>query len=105
VGGPLWSRNGKELFFVPAPGSFMSVTVRTTEPIFTVTSPVSLPRGFGAAIPSSPRTFDIMSDGRIVGVVTTGQSQGGSPGPAQIQVQIQVVLNWFEELKSKVPPK
>ncbi|MCM3881677.1 MAG: protein kinase [Vicinamibacterales bacterium] len=98
-GRPLWSRDGKELFFVPAPGIFMSVIVKTTEPIFTVTSPVSLPRGFGAAVPNSPRTFDIMPDGRIVGVVTTGQSQSGSTGPAQIQV----VLNWFEELKSKVP--
>ena len=90
------SRDGKELFFVPPPGIFMSIIVKTTEPIFTVTSPVSLPRGFGSAVPNSPRTFDIMPDRRIVGVVTTGQSQTGSTGPAQSQVQIQVVLNWFE---------
>jgi eukaryotic-like serine/threonine-protein kinase len=97
-GRPLWSRDGKELFFVPGPGRFMAVTVRTTEPSFTVTSPVPVPRGFGAANPSSPRTFDIMRDGRILGVGTPGQS---GTGPAQIRV----VLNWFEELKTKVPKK
>ncbi len=35
-GRPLWSRDGKELFFVPAPGRFMAVTVRT-DPNFTFT--------------------------------------------------------------------
>jgi eukaryotic-like serine/threonine-protein kinase len=93
-GRPLWSRDGKELFFVPAEARFMAVTVRTS-PSFTVTSAVAVPRGFGLAHPATPRTFDIMSDGRIVGI---GMPQSGS-GPAQIHV----VLNWFEELKAKVP--
>ena len=95
----MWSRDGKELFFVPAPGRFMAVTVRT-EPSFTFTNPVAVPRGFGVAAPATPRTFDIMPDGRIVGVGTQGQSQGGS-GPTQIHV----VLNWFEELKARAPTK
>ena len=43
----MWSRDGKELFFVPAPGRFMAVTVRTA-PSFTFTSPVAVPRGFVA---------------------------------------------------------
>jgi serine/threonine-protein kinase len=93
-GRPLWSRDGKELFFVPAPSRFMVVTVRMA-PSFTVTSPVAVPRGFGVANPMTPRTFDIMPDGRIVGI---GTPQSGS-GPAQIHV----VLNWFEELKRLVP--
>ena len=61
-------------------------------------------RGFGAATPFTPRTFDIMTDGRIVAVVTAGQIQDGSPAQAQVQ-EIKVVLNWHEELKSKVPTK
>jgi Tol biopolymer transport system component len=96
-GRPLWSRNTNELFFVPGPGRFMAVTVRTTQPSFTVTSPVPVPRGFGVAHPSTPRTFDIMPDGRIVGVGSPSQSEPGR--------QIRVVLNWFEELKAKVPKK
>lgn len=102
-GRPLWTRDGKELFFVPAPGHFMLVAVKTA-PSFTFTSPVAVPRGFGSAVPFQPRTFDVMPDGRIVGVVPAGQSQSGPPAPIQVQ-QIQVVLNWFEELKSKVPTK
>ncbi len=102
-GRPLWSRDGKELFFVPAPLQLRVVTVKTA-PSFTVTSPVAVPRGFGGAPPFSPRTFDIMPNGRIVAVVTAGQIQDGSPAQAQVQ-EIRVVLNWFEELKSKVPTK
>ena len=97
----MWSRDGKELFFVPAPGRFMAVAVKTT-PIFTFTSSVEVPRGFGSAVPTDPRTFDIMPNGRIVGIIAASQTQGVTPAPIQVQ-QIQVVLNWFEELTSKVP--
>ena len=65
-GRPLWSRDGKELFFVPAPGLFMAVTVRT-HPASRSPLRSAVPRGFGPANPSTPRTFDIMPDGRIVG--------------------------------------
>ena len=98
-GRPMWSRDGKELFFVPAPGRFMAVTVRTA-PSFTFTSPVAVPRGFVEALPANPRTFDVLPDGRFVVVGTQGQSQS-TPGPTQIHV----VLNWFEELKRLVPTK
>ena len=73
-GRPLWSRDGKELFFVPAPGRFMVVAVKTA-PSFTVTSPIDVPRGFGAAAPFDPRPFDIMPDGRIVGVVPQARAK------------------------------
>jgi serine/threonine-protein kinase len=96
-GRPLWSRDGKELFFVPAPGVFMAVTINT-QPTFTFTNPVSLPRGFGVAIPSSPRTFDILPDGRFIGVAPPGQSPSGSSS-----AQIHVVIGWFDELKRRVP--
>lgn len=96
-GRPLWSRDGKQLFYVPTPTQLMAVTI-TTQPTFTFTNPVIVPRGFGVSSPTTPRAFDILPDGRIVGIGTVGQNQSGS-GPAQIQV----VLNWFEELKARVP--
>jgi Tol biopolymer transport system component len=99
-GRPLWSRNGRELFIVPGPGQFRVVTV-TTQPTFTFTAPVAVPRRFGIADPASPRTFDITPEGRIIGVGTVGQSQDGSSLP----LQFHVVLNWFEELKTRVPTK
>jgi hypothetical protein len=82
-GRPLWSRDGKELFFTPAPGRFMVVAVKTV-PSFTITSPIAVPRGFPSSGPSDPRSFDITPDGRIVGVVPAGRSQDRSS--PQIQV-------------------
>ena len=98
-GRPMWSRDGKELFVVPAPGRFMAVTVRTA-PSFKFTSPVAVPRGFVEALPANPRTFDVLPDGRFVVDGTQGQSQS-TAGPTEIHV----VLNWFEELKRLVPTK
>jgi serine/threonine-protein kinase len=99
-GRPLWSRDGKELFYVPAPSLFMAVGIRT-KPSFSFTAPVAIPRRFGIADPASPRPYDMVPDGRILGVGVQGQSQSGSPGPAEIRV----VLNWFEELKARVPTR
>jgi Tol biopolymer transport system component len=104
VGGrPLWSHDGRELFYVPATGRFNVVSVKTT-PIFAVTPAVELPRKFGPASPAEPRTFDIMRDGQIIGVVPSVHSPAGLQAETQIE-QIHVVLNWFEELKARVPTK
>jgi serine/threonine-protein kinase len=97
-GRPAWSRDGSELFFVPAPGQFMGVAV-ATKPAFSFGNPVAIPRRFGTADPISPRPYDVMPDGRFVGVGAAAQI--GPTGPAQIQV----VLNWFEELKARAPVK
>ena len=99
-GRPMWSRDGKKLFFIPDPGRLMAVTVTTTASTIAVTNPVSVPRGFGGANPQIARTFDIMPDGRILGVGIPGRSDIG-----YMRTEIQVVLNWFEELKARVPPK
>ena len=95
-GRPMWSRDGTELFFVPAPSVFRAVSVRT-EPAFAVTSPVNVPRRFGLAPPANPRPYDILPDGRFVAIDAAVQS-----GDQQI-APIQVVVNWFEEVKRKVP--
>jgi serine/threonine-protein kinase len=97
-GRPLWSRDGKELFYIPGPAQFMAVTVRT-QPTFSFTNPVAVPRGFGVADPASPRPYDITPDGRFVGVGMVGRSVSFAAP------QIHVVLNWFEELKARVPTK
>jgi len=93
---PLWSPDGNELLYIPAPGQFAAVTV-TREPGFTFSSPTAVPRGGFSLDPNSARNYDILPDRRIVGVVSAGQPQAGSTP------QIQVVLNWFEDLKQRVP--
>ena len=99
-GRPLWSRNSNELFFIPAPSQWLVVTW-TARPTFSFTPPVMVPRPFGISGPASPRSFDFLPDGRIIGVGTAVPSAGGAPS----QSEMRVVLNWFEELKARVPVK
>ena len=101
-GRPIWSRDGKELelYYIPAPAQWYMVRV-TTQPIFAFTPPVAVPRPFGVAGPGSPRTFDFLPDGRIIGVGATAQ---GTSGAASLS-QIHVVVNWFEDPKARVPVK
>lgn len=98
-GRPAWSRDGSELFYVPAPGQFAGVKV-TTQPTFEISNPMPVHRGFGVADPGSPRPYDVTPDGRFVGI-GIGAQAGGSTGPAQLHV----VINWFEELKARVPTR
>lgn len=95
-GRPMWSPDGRELFFVPAPGLFMAVSVRT-DPVFGFTPPAPVPRRFGLAPPGNPRPYDILPDGRIVWVDAANLLAD------QQSPQLQVVLNWFEELRAKLP--
>ena len=99
-GRPAWSQNGGELelFFVPAPGQFMAVTVRT-QPTFAFTNPVTVPRRFIVAFPGNPRPYDVLPDGRFV-TVGAASEPGDQRAP-----HIQVVLNWHEELKRLVPAR
>ena len=81
---------------------FVAVSV-TTRPTFTFGNPVSVPRPFLDRGPGFERNYDITLDGkRFLGVVAAGQS---STSGAPTAPQIRVVLNWFEELKARVPTK
>jgi Tol biopolymer transport system component len=94
----LFSPNGKELFYVRGAGQLNAVSI-STQPSFAFSSPVSVPMGsFRTLPPNEVRDYDILPDGRLLGVVLPGQTPSG---PAT--QQIQVVLNWFEELKQRVP--
>ena len=78
------------------------VTVMT-KPAFAFGIPQPLPlAGRFDGINDLARNWDVMLDGkRFLGVFAAGQSEtaaGATP-------QIRVVLNWFEELKQRVPTK
>jgi hypothetical protein len=72
------------------------VSVTATDEGIAFTSPEEIPRRFGLAPPNSARSFDILADGRIVGINTPPES-GFSVN------QILVVQHWLEELKAKAP--
>ena len=99
---PVWSPDGKELFYFTGGGRFgqaVAVSVRT-QPTFTFGNPVPGPSGFFGRGLSGERNYDITRDGkRFLGVVPAGQSASGAPAAPQIQV----VLNWFEELRRLAP--
>ena len=48
--------------------------------------------------PALRAQYDMMPDGRILGLTSAADDAGTSGLP-----EIRVVLNWFEELKGKLP--
>jgi len=100
---PLWSPDGKELFY-RAGGQVFAVSV-TTQPTFAFGNPVpvasvtyALWRERG---PQVERENDITHDGKqFVAVIAGGTTQSARVAS---ESQIEVVLNWFEELKQRVP--
>jgi eukaryotic-like serine/threonine-protein kinase len=94
----VWSPDSKELFYNPRPGSYEVVKV-TTQPTVAFSNPTNVPRPFQTGPPQVRRPFDMMPNGKFVALATPGQTG------ATLQVEIHVVLNWFEELKQRVPVK
>jgi hypothetical protein len=90
----------RELFYLSA-GKLMAVTVKT-QPTFTFSDPVALPIAQIVVGPTGTRNYDITPDGkRFIVILNAAQSQTETRSP----LQIQIVLNWFEELKQRVPVK
>jgi serine/threonine-protein kinase len=91
-GWPVWSRDGRELFFISS-NQLMSVEV-TTRPSFSA----SVPRVVADAPPSLMPTFasssvyDVSPDGQRFLFVKANEEKG----PLE---EVRVVLNWTEELK------
>ena len=100
---PVWSPDGTSLFSSPGPGQFRSVSV-TTKPTFATGDPVPAQR---ASLASSAlagvgnREYDIGRNGKVIGLIETGVG-ANTPSSAS---QMQIVLNWTEELKRLVPPR
>jgi eukaryotic-like serine/threonine-protein kinase len=97
----LWSRDGKQLFYIPGPTRFSSVTV-ATQSGFAFSPPVAVPRRFSIGnAQANPRNHDVAPDGRFLGIVPAGEQAQAPANPQQLEV----VLNWFDELKQRVPVK
>jgi hypothetical protein len=85
-----------------AVGQFASVKVSVRGGGLTFGAPVTSPTTVTAnRIANETRVYDIMPDGRFVGVVDASAPDGAR---AEYAPGIRVVLNWFEELKARVPP-
>ncbi|MEO5896378.1 MAG: hypothetical protein ABIS06_11815, partial [Vicinamibacterales bacterium] len=87
---PAWSADGKELFTTPNSPDFVSFQITTT-PAFAFRDGARIPRE--ATVGSNPtgvRNYDVMPDGKRLLAVLGARSDSR---------QIDVVLNWFNELR------
>jgi Tol biopolymer transport system component len=92
---PVWNPNGRELFY--RSGGKMMVVDITTQPSFAMGRPRMLFEGGQYGLPTGSYSYpfpnyDVSPDGQRFLMITK-----------ESKPQINVVLNWFEELKQKVP--
>ncbi len=102
---PAWSRKGDELFYLDGNDKLTAVRFRVNGATFTPEKPARLlneryvagstTRGYDL------RSYDVSADGqRFLMLKETAGASAAAPLPPMT-----VVLNWIEELKSRVPAK
>ncbi len=96
---PAWARSGRELFYLDANGALTAVSIQTT-PTFGAGNPMKLfdTRYLSA---SGARSYDVSPDGQrflMIKDMPAGNQTANAPPASMV-----VVLNWFEELKARVP--
>jgi eukaryotic-like serine/threonine-protein kinase len=92
---PTWNRNGRELFY--RSGNKMMAVEITAQPSFSVGKPRVLFEGQYVLTPATFPNYDVAPDGQRFLMLKPADQEQSAPS------QINVVLNWFEELKQKVP--
>jgi eukaryotic-like serine/threonine-protein kinase len=100
---PLWSPDGRQLYYHDQSSNRFNVVDVRTEPSFSTGRPTTLPIE-GTIHPVAQRNYDITPDGKQL-IVVLPASASGSGSARAASPQITVVLNWFEELKTRVPIK
>ncbi len=100
---PLWSPDGRELFYLTEDNSAMAIAVNTDQ-VLRLGTPKLMFRhsciGFGSFSAGTP--WDISPDGkRFLMIKEAAPSATAGEGPRKINI----VVNWFEELKQRVPVK
>jgi Tol biopolymer transport system component len=90
---PVWNPNGRELFY--RSGDKMMAVDIATQSGFIVSKPRMLFEGRYLSTPATFPNYDVSPDGQHFLML--------KPSEQAARTQINVVLNWFEELKQKVP--
>jgi len=93
---PVWNPMGRELFY--RSGNKMMVVDVASQTNFAASKPRVLFEGRFLPTPATSPNYDVSPDGqRFLMIKEAGSEQEGP-------TQINVVFNWFEELKRRVPP-
>jgi serine/threonine protein kinase len=97
---PLWSPDGRELYYLNG-DAIMEAQVNT-EPTFSASKPKILFRGnYVTGYRENPE-WDISPDGKRFLMIKPPAAMDDDSA-IEIRTQINIVLNWFEELKQRVP--
>ena len=95
---PLWAPSGRELFYIDEDGYLTVVPVQTVGAFaFDKPSRVLQTRYFSTPL---GRTYDVSSDGQRFLMIKDAAAVGSAPPPSMV-----VVLNWSDELKTRVPAR
>jgi Tol biopolymer transport system component len=92
---PVWDRRGRELFF--RNGDQMMVVEVKTQPTFNAGRPRLQFTGSFLRVPNRIN-YDVSPDGETFVMVDASEENGAA-------TQVNVLLNWFEEVKRLVPTK
>jgi len=92
---PAWNSNGRELFY--RSGDKMMAVDIATQPGFAAGKPRMLFEGQYQPTPVTFPNYDVSPDGQRFLMLKPVEQAQAAP------TQINVVLNWFEELKRRVP--
>jgi serine/threonine-protein kinase len=91
---PRWNPNGQELFYRVGE-KMMSVSIQT-KPLFSAGAPRLVFQGRYEKLPGPGTHYGITPDGQQFIMIKPGNAEPAAS-------EINVVLNWFEELKQRVP--
>jgi len=92
---PVWNRNGRELFYRNG-NRMMAVDVMTQPTLSAGKARLLFEGQYRSTNLSLPR-YDVTPDGQLF-LLAKQSERATAP-------QINIVLNWFEELKRRAPPK
>jgi serine/threonine protein kinase len=93
---PIWSPDGSELFY-RTDNAVMAVTLKSSTTFEFETPIILFPDSYAKANPANGRYWDISPDDNRFLMLKNVVSESNN------LIEINIVLNWFEELKEKVP--
>ena len=97
---PLWSSSGRELFYLDSDGNLIAVPVQIA-PSFGMGNPVKIVEGDWHVEAAPVRHYDVSRDGQRFLMIKEERASEKAPPSTSINI----VLNWGEELKQRVPTK
>ena len=98
---PLWARNGRELFYIAPDHALMAVSVEARGSLWSARAPTRLVDGryFAGGEGTTVRQYDVAPDGQRFLMMKEEATK------TDLAPSINVIQNWTEELKARVPTK